>query len=411
VAFFDRWFGKARKESRKARAARDKELAGDLLGAIALFEEAELPDEVARLLLLRADAEKEPDRRIVLCARAAEVAVEPELKTKAKARKALLAFDVLKARGAACLKSDVLAVAKDLEEAEELERAADAFAMAGDDESEVRVLTAAGAIERLEDRLRVSETETRARRESEGAILRIEDLDRGAERREAIECARALLRSKEDERVRDMLRQIRAKLVRGPLIDLEIDGAAGRFALGPEVTIGRGDATIVVPSRAVSRRHVRVFRKDGVVLVEDLGTRNGTTLAGARISGPIPIGGGVRLALGAEVPCLISEVEHGVAIEVASARYIAPLGPLLVSRGAFAIDEARTPDDAFVSLTSREGGPRPFLGELQLAARIELAIGDAFSLERGGAARLRVLAGPSQLRDEDTGPGLDGALS
>src|SRR4051812_8610690 len=109
MGFFDRLLSNKKRESRKARLAREKELGGDLVSAIALFREAELPDEAARLLLLRADAEKSVEQRIAFFATAAAIAEDEELKKKALGRKALVSFDVLKSRGGAFLKSEVLA--------------------------------------------------------------------------------------------------------------------------------------------------------------------------------------------------------------------------------------------------------------------------------------------------------------
>jgi DNA-binding NtrC family response regulator len=51
-----------------------------------------------------------------------------------------------------------------------------------------------------------------------------------------------------------------------------------------DVVVGRDrGATIVVPHRTVSRRHVILRTEDGVVTVEDLGSRNGTEIAGVRL--------------------------------------------------------------------------------------------------------------------------------
>ncbi|HSO00702.1 MAG TPA: FHA domain-containing protein, partial [Candidatus Nanopelagicales bacterium] len=275
VGLFERFWGRGDRRRREAEA---KELAGELAAAVELYLEAELPDEAARVLLLRADAEQVPERRIAFCAAAARAAVSDELRKSALRRKALLGFDVLGARGAASLRSEILGVARELEEADELERAAEAYAMAGDQESEARALAAAGAIDKLEERLRVSMSEARDQRERSAVLARIADMDRMGERRAALEEAARWLSARQDERVADAVRSIRARLLVGPLCDLEVDGALGRYALGDEITIGRGDATIVVASRAVSRVHARLRRgADGVPLFEDLGTRNGTT--------------------------------------------------------------------------------------------------------------------------------------
>src|SRR5262249_5138576 len=160
-----RWGGKG--DTRRARAARAKELAGDLAAAVELYLDAEMPDDAARVLLLRADAERSPEKRMAFCAMAAQTAAGEEVKKKALARKAKLGFDILRSKGGTFMQSELVAVARELEQAGELERAADAYALAGDTESEVKALTAAGSIERLEERLRVSEVEARDSRDQD----------------------------------------------------------------------------------------------------------------------------------------------------------------------------------------------------------------------------------------------------
>jgi hypothetical protein len=406
---FDRLWSKSKRESRRAKEARDREHAGDLGVAADLYAEAGLGDEAARVLLLRADAEASVEKRIAFCAQAAERAESDELRKKARGRKALCSWDTLRKSGGSFLESEVLAVARELEETGVLERAADAYALGGDSESEVRALTAAGAIDRLEELLRANEADVRSGREQEQRVRRIGDLDRTAERRAALELCNEAKAEREDPRVDDAARAIRARLLRGPVVDLEVDGEARSYALGDEVTIGRGDATIVVGSRAISRRHVRIARGPSGFFVEDLATRNGTLLAGARVSGTIPVGDGLELLLGGEVPCTIAPVtparaalradapapasDGGVVIAVAGGRYVAPLGPLLVLGWTISVEGAG--DDSFVVLSSEGAATRPVLGEFELAPRVELCHGDEIRAARGGPVRLRVPAARS----------------
>jgi hypothetical protein len=167
VGFFDRFVPKTQRTNRQVKAARAKEMSGELADAVDLYQEAGLPDEAARVLLMRADGERSAEKRIALLALAAYTAQSEDIKKKAAGRKALVSFDVLRGRGGSFLKSEVLAVARELEEAGELEPAADAYALAGDADGEIRALTAAGAIERLEDRLRANEAATRDERDLE----------------------------------------------------------------------------------------------------------------------------------------------------------------------------------------------------------------------------------------------------
>src|SRR5688572_294241 len=115
MGIFD-WIGTKRGESLRKEALA-KERAGDLEAAVDLYLEASLPDEAARVLLLRADAETSPPRRIAFSGAAAQTAASPELRKRALARKACIGFDMLKAQGGALLKSEMMGVARELEEA------------------------------------------------------------------------------------------------------------------------------------------------------------------------------------------------------------------------------------------------------------------------------------------------------
>ena len=65
------------------------------------------------------------------------------------------------------------------------------------------------------------------------------------------------------------------------------DGQATPFELGEgESTIGRlADCTIQLPSNMVSRKHARVFKREGKYILEDLGSGNGTFVNGEKIDG------------------------------------------------------------------------------------------------------------------------------
>jgi len=59
------------------------------------------------------------------------------------------------------------------------------------------------------------------------------------------------------------------------------------------VVIGRSSrCDLAVADRCLSRQHVRIYKSDDELLVEDLGSRNGTRLNGAMISKPTPLKAG-----------------------------------------------------------------------------------------------------------------------
>src|SRR5262245_5755857 len=66
-----------------------------------------------------------------------------------------------------------------------------------------------------------------------------------------------------------------------------------------EITIGRKEGnTIRLTERNVSRRHARLMRSNGAILIEDLQSYNGIKVNGDRISGRAPVNEGDRIQIG-----------------------------------------------------------------------------------------------------------------
>lgn len=66
-----------------------------------------------------------------------------------------------------------------------------------------------------------------------------------------------------------------------------------------ENLIGRSpDAAVPIRSPEVSRRHARIVISERGVLIEDLGSRNGTRVRGEPVSGPVPLRDGDEIHLG-----------------------------------------------------------------------------------------------------------------
>lgn len=78
---------------------------------------------------------------------------------------------------------------------------------------------------------------------------------------------------------------------------------AGRvYEISGEITIGRAAGCKVnIEDTYVSNLHARVFRKDGQVLIEDLGSRNGTFCNGKKVAGPVALNKGDRIQVGRTV--------------------------------------------------------------------------------------------------------------
>ncbi len=91
---------------------------------------------------------------------------------------------------------------------------------------------------------------------------------------------------------------------RGPIATLEVVG--GGVLRGQKFTIttvlahvGRGEHNdVVIPEESVSDSHAKLQRRDSVWYVTDLGSTNGTYVAGRRIDTEVPLGQTAELRLG-----------------------------------------------------------------------------------------------------------------
>jgi FHA domain len=79
--------------------------------------------------------------------------------------------------------------------------------------------------------------------------------------------------------------------------------AGASFPVGEELTIGRasGCAVSFADDTYVSQLHARVYQRDGIVFLEDLGSTNGTFLNGQRLQAPTAIHGGDRVQIGSTI--------------------------------------------------------------------------------------------------------------
>ncbi len=74
----------------------------------------------------------------------------------------------------------------------------------------------------------------------------------------------------------------------------------------PEAVIGRSTmsgATVLIDCPAVAKRHARVVRAGGGPTIEDLGSRNGTSVNGARLrpAEPVPLADGDEVCFAARL--------------------------------------------------------------------------------------------------------------
>lgn len=78
--------------------------------------------------------------------------------------------------------------------------------------------------------------------------------------------------------------------------------AGKTFPLGDELTVGRAaGCQVTLDDTYVSQLHARIFRRDGELFVEDLGSTNGTYLNRNKVGGPMPLKPGDHLQVGSVV--------------------------------------------------------------------------------------------------------------
>ncbi len=74
------------------------------------------------------------------------------------------------------------------------------------------------------------------------------------------------------------------------------------FGLADELTVGRAaGCQVTLDDNYVSQLHARIFQRDGMLFVEDLGSTNGTYLNSHKVSSPVAFKRGDRLKIGSTV--------------------------------------------------------------------------------------------------------------
>ncbi|GMU09912.1 FHA domain-containing protein [Corallococcus caeni] len=131
------------------------------------------------------------------------------------------------------------------------------------------------------------------------------------------------------------------------MLKLIIEDDEGRKTVVPfvrdEITIGRQEGnTIRLTERNVSRRHARLVRLNGHVVLEDLGSYNGTRINGERVAGQLPLKEGDLIQIG----------DYDLALQVeGAANAAAPTGAITAKVPASRRPEPEEEDD--------RGGPAP----------------------------------------------------
>ncbi len=372
--------------TRSENAGARYEAEGRLQEAYEAYLQAGRGDDAVRVLIARAETEPDPGKRLTLLQLAASRTPETsEVGRQVRRKSALMRLDLVRGSKIRALPSELLDLARQLEAHNLTLEAAEAFGLAGDSENRTRLLTASGSIEALEQALESERQERSEKREREDVWKEIRDLDSIGKRLACLKrCADWLTLHPGDETVEVFEKTVRARIVRRGPVSLHILEQLVEVVLDHPLTIGRSDASVVIPSPALSRQHLQVVRRNEV-MIEDLGSRNGTWLAGARVDAPLPVGAGIEVQLGKQVPVrLEARPEGGVQLILPGRVILAPLGPLRID----SFEISASPDDVLV-LRSLEAPP--ILNGLTADPFVELSYGDQIRKDRQGPVLLEVV--------------------
>jgi DNA-binding NtrC family response regulator len=190
---------------------------------------------------------------------------------------------------------------------------------------------------------------------------------------------------------------LRVSTIEAPALEVVvIEGLdAGRIATlhgDGEIVIGTGAACdLVLSDERVSRRHLAVRRRRDAIEAEDLGSRNGTRLAGSKlVRGEVLLG--ASLVIGKTTVRVTSAAQAVTLAPSQSRRFGALVGESLAMREVFAMLERLAESDVTVLLEGETG-----VGK-ELAAR---AIHDASARARAPFVAIDVSALPDSLVESE----------
>ena len=195
-----------------------------------------------------------------------------------------------------------------------------------------------------------------------------------------------------------------------------IDGAKEKtIKLKLPMTIGRSEeATLKVPQSQVSRKHCEIYAEDGMLVVDDLGSSNGTFINGERITEPTFLYPGESLRIGKvtfeaeyEPPPEFELGEESAEENPASAKTVVAVSPSSLTDEEIILDDppAETSSESESSsesvLNYSENSEGSFLGidEIETGQEASPQASSLGELETGSAEDGKVDPGDSSLND------------
>lgn len=304
----------------RGRRARAAEAEGRHRDAASLYAAMGEMVDAGRCLAHAGDKATSHDERIAAWLDALsmfpEIALDERKAVEIKIGRAVL--EEAKARGVATSEERrrVADAAERLERSGKYAEAADAFELLGQKGDAARCLELGGEVDRLEvllaDSNAVDAREAKIRRLVSEHELALALGDRRAARaslREVVSLA------PEDAGLRQLLRRVEERWIAAP-VTLVVAGKRVSFSQRLPALIGRSDADIVVRGTSVSRQHAEIVSEGGRFVVRDLGSRNGTLVAGMPLAGPLAIEGVIEVGLGDDVSVKVRPSGAGIELEV-----------------------------------------------------------------------------------------------
>ncbi len=343
-----------------------------------------MPEEAAKALLFHAARASDLDERLAAYHDALRwLPEEHPQRLEVDAQIGLAVLDDAQRRGVHTSeeKRRLEDAAERLERAEKDSEAATAFELLGRNEDVARCLQKAGEVERLEALL---EETTKASREARALRRYVSEYEMamgvGAriEARAALE--KALDEAPDDPSVPDLLRRLENRWPAARRVKLRIDERDVVFVGRDEVEVGR-DADVIIRGTSVSRRHTSLRHEGEEIVVRDLGSRNGTLLAGVPIGAELRVTGTTELGLGDDVTLRVELRDGGLCIEVLGGLDRGQVvwvgsGKLRASRLAATV----TFPNGHPTLTPNPGTDAR-LGTQSVAAPVNLLVGDRLEID------------------------------
>jgi len=156
--------------------------------------------------------------------------------------------------------------------------------------------------------------------------------------------------------------------------------------IGGSVRVGKAsDNDLVLPDATVSRHHLEFVRTDRGLLARDLGSHNGTLIAGTRIN-EVLVEPGTLIAAGAVGLLVRVDIEGAVVPPSEATRFELAIGRSLGMRRLFGLLERIAPSDASVLLVGESGTGKDVLAR-SIHRRSPRAAGPFEVVDCGAIAR------------------------